>query len=188
MFQRALNCDDRYARHRAALLACLADCCSRPRYAYMLLSLLADIARPDGSAGPLVAQRGGLVPLRDWLGEALGPLADRDRRRRAMTERAQRELTAKGAWPQDPELASARLAEEVRARALASGKANVSRTVSELVRAGLLKRHYQGYRVDHENRGAQRQSVYTLAGQARHLLRAPSAARPASGPQQLGLF
>jgi hypothetical protein len=188
MFQRPISSDDSRARHRADLLACLADSCTRPRYAYMLLSLLADIARPDGSAGPLVSGQGGLVPLRDWLGEALGPLADRDGRRRGVAERAARDLAAKGALPQDPARASALLAEEVRARVLASGKANVSRTVSELVRAGLLKRHYQGYRVDHHNRGAQRQSVYILSGQARLLLRGAPARAQAAAPVQLGLF
>jgi len=34
--------------------------------------------------------------------------------------------------------------------------------VSELVRAGLVKRHYQGFRVDHHNRGAKRQAVYVV--------------------------
>lgn len=53
--------------------------------------------------------------------------------------------------------------EEIKARILRSGRTNVSRAVSDLVRAGLLRRHYQGYRVDHLNRGAQRQAVYTIA-------------------------
>ena len=44
--------------------------------------------------------------------------------------------------------------------------------VSGLVRAGLLKRHYEGYRVDHDNRGAQRQAFYILAGGARSLVSA----------------
>ena len=51
---------------------------------------------------------------------------------------------------------------ELRDRIRVSGMTSVSRAVSELVQAGLLKRHYQGYRVDHENRGAQRQAVYTV--------------------------
>lgn len=33
---------------------------------------------------------------------------------------------------------------------------------SDLVKAGLVRRHYQGYRVDHHNRGAQREAVYTI--------------------------
>jgi len=191
MFDRSAHCDDSQARHRADLLASLAECCSRPRYAYMLLSLLADIARPDGSAGPLVVRRDGPMPLRDWLGEALSPLAQRDGRRRAVEERVARALRQGDETPLDPARAAARLEEEVRSRVLASGKANVSRTVSELVRAGLLRRHYQGYRVDHSNRGAQRQSVYILAGQARHLLSRPMTAGAqgrGAPPSQLSLL
>ena len=79
--------------------------------------------------------------------------------------------------------------DEVRARVRASGKTNLSRAASELVKAGLLKRHYQGYRVDHLNRGAQRQAVYTLTGRARALVGArPTPARPAARPRQGDLF
>ena len=49
--------------------------------------------------------------------------------------------------------------DEIEARILRSGWTNVSRALSDLVRAGLLQRHYQGYRVDHPNRGAQREVV-----------------------------
>jgi hypothetical protein len=42
--------------------------------------------------------------------------------------------------------------------------------VSELVRAGLVRRHYQGYRVDHVNRGAQRNAVYTIVPEVRRAL------------------
>ena len=57
--------------------------------------------------------------------------------------------------------------QEIEARILRSGRTNVSRAVSDLVRAGLLHRHYQGYRVDHPNRGAQREAVYTIAPDVR---------------------
>lgn len=50
------------------------------------------------------------------------------------------------------------------------GRSNVSRAVSDLVRAGLLTRHYQGYEVDHQNRGAQRQVGYTITPEARSAL------------------
>jgi len=66
--------------------------------------------------------------------------------------------------------APAAIDDKVRARVRAAGKANLSRAVTELVKAGLLERHYEGYRVDHKNRGAQRHAVYTLAGSARTLL------------------
>jgi len=176
MFHRTITCDESQARHRADLMALLAERCSRPRYAFMMLSLLADIARADGSAGPVVARGASRIPLRDWLCEALSPLADKDSRRQALASRAARDLKASGAWPDDPELAARCLEEEVKLRVLTSGKTNVSRTVSELVRAGLLKRYYQGYWVDHENRGAQRQAIYTLTGAARLLLRSPGPA------------
>jgi len=173
MFHRPISCNESNARHHADLMALLAQRCSRPRYAFLMLSLLADIARDDGSAGPLVARGDSFIPMRDWLCEALSPLAEKDTRRQGLADRAARDLKARGAWPHDPALAERCLEEEIKLRVLASGKTNVSRTVSELVRAGLLKRHYQGYWVDHENRGAQRQAVYILAGAARLLLRSP---------------
>ena len=58
----------------------------------------------------------------------------------------------------------------VRDRVRRSGRTHVSRAVSELVRAGLVRRHYQGYRVDHYNRGAQRTAVYTLPPETRAAL------------------
>jgi hypothetical protein len=54
-----------------------------------------------------------------------------------------------------PALAEAAVDEEVRERVRTAGKANLSRAVTELANAGLVKRHYQGYRVDPLNRGAQ---------------------------------
>ncbi|EQB12869.1 hypothetical protein [Sphingobium lactosutens] len=152
------------------LLDQLSHCCSRPRYAFMLLTLIADVARPDGSAGPLVKVNEALVPLRDWLCDALTPMGQRDPRRLALVERVREEMEKNGDLtgeaPKDAQI----LSDEVRRRVRASGKTNLSRAASELVKAGLLKRHYQGYRVDHLNRGAQRQAVYTLAGCARALI------------------
>ncbi|EQB10428.1 hypothetical protein L288_03875, partial [Sphingobium quisquiliarum P25] len=63
--------------------------------------------------------------------------------------------------------AERRVEEEVQSRILRSGRTNISRAVSDLVRAGLLRRHYRGYRVDHPNRGAQREAVYTITPEAR---------------------
>lgn len=51
---------------------------------------------------------------------------------------------------------------QVQERLQQSARCGVSRAVSDLVRAGLVHRHYQGYHVDHHNRGAQREVVYTL--------------------------
>src|SRR3546814_15698158 len=69
-----------------------------------------------------------------------------------------------------PEKRRGENAEEMRARIRTAGKGNLSRAVSELMNAGLLRRHYQGYRVDHRNRGGQRHAVYTLIGDALRLV------------------
>jgi hypothetical protein len=81
------------------------------------------------------------------------PVARRDARRLAMMEQVRGEMETEGRLPQDPDLAAQAVAQEVRARVRTSGRSNISRAVSDLVRAGFLRRHYQGYRVDHENRG-----------------------------------
>lgn len=171
------------------LLDQLSHCCSRPRYAFMLLTLIADVARPDGSAGPMVRVGKALVPLRDWLCDALTPMGHRDPRRMALVERVREELRKEERLTGDAAVDEALVLDEVRTRVRASGKTNLSRAASELVKAGLLKRHYQGYRVDHLNRGAQRQAVYTLTGRARVLVGAPrQTATPPARPRQGDLF
>lgn len=62
------------------------------------------------------------------------------------------------------------MADEVRERLRRSDRTNVSRAVSDLVRVGLLRRHYRGYRVDHHNRGAGREAVCTLTAAAKQTL------------------
>jgi hypothetical protein len=151
------------------LLAILADCTPRPRYAFMVLNLIAEVADGSGHAGPEVVRNGAVLTIREWLCDALMPMA-REPRRLALAARVKAELEADGLLPADQRAAGRAVDEEVRSRLRASGKTNVSRAVSDLVRAGLLSRHYQGYRVDHHNRGAQRQAVYTLAPHARRLL------------------
>ena len=66
---------------------------------------------------------------------------------------------------------SATLAEAVRLQARLSGKTNISRAVSDLVRTGLVRRHYQGWRTNHANRGGGRQVVYTVEAEALAALR-----------------
>lgn len=168
------------------LLDQLSHCCSRPRYAFMLLTLIADVARPDGSAGPEVRVGEGLIPLRDWLCDALTPMGHRDPRRMALVERVREELHKGARLSGDNAADEALVQDEVRGRVRASGKTNLSRAVTELVKAGLLKRHYQGYRVDHLNRGAQRQAVYTLIGRARVLAVAPATPRRTVAPPRQG--
>ena len=146
-----------------SLLERLAAVSSRPRYTYMVLNLIAQAAGQSNSAGPYVRENGRVTPVRDWLSDALLPMAQRDFRRRAVVEQVRSDLRAKNLLPPDRDAADRIVADEVRERLLHSGRTNVSRAVSDLVRAGLVHRHYQGYRVDHHNRGAQREAVYTIA-------------------------
>ncbi|WP_347304661.1 hypothetical protein V5740_14150 (plasmid) [Croceibacterium sp. TMG7-5b_MA50] len=155
-----------------AILERLSAACQRPRYCFMVLNLIAEAGGAAGAAGPYVRSDGGDVPVRDWLCDALVPVARRDPRRRAIADRVRRDLALAGALPTDAAEATRVVEAEVRERVRQSGRTNVSRAVSELVRAGLLTRHYQGWRVDHANRGAQRQAVYTLPGPVREALRA----------------
>lgn len=159
----------------AAILDLLTQTCTRPRYNFMILNLIAEASDGTGSAGPHVRDGKRLIPIRDWLTDAMMPVARRDPRRLALAERVRAELERSGAIPADRAAADALIDAEVRLRLRKSGKTNISRAVSELVRAGLLKRHYQGYRVDHHNRGAQRQAVYTLTDDARRALLHPRA-------------
>lgn len=153
-----------------ALIERIALVSKRPRYAFMVLNLIAKAAGTGDSVGPYVRQGEQHVPVRDWLSEALIPLAHRDGRRRAVVEQVRATLLAANRLPADEADAQRLLDREIRLRLLRSGRCNISRAVSDLVRAGLLRRHYQGYRVDHENRGAQREAVYTLTPEARWAL------------------
>lgn len=142
----------------------------RPRYVLLILNLIAKAAGENGSLGPYVKSEADHVPVRDWLCQAMAPLANRDCRRTAMIEAVRSELMARAAVLENSADVALQEEEEVRARILRSGRTNVSRAVSDLVRAGLLHRHYQGYRVDHHNRGAQREAVYTIAPEVRMAL------------------
>ncbi|WP_081215316.1 hypothetical protein [Sphingobium yanoikuyae] len=140
---------------------------NRPRYVLLILNLIAKAAGENGSLGPYVPRGTHQVPVRDWLCQALAPLANRDCRRTAMIAAVRSELAAKTDTSINAEALAQQANEEIEARILRSGRTNVSRAVSDLVRAGLLHRHYQGYRVDHHNRGAQREAVYTIAPDVR---------------------
>ncbi|NML90968.1 hypothetical protein HHL26_18145 [Sphingobium sp. TB-6] len=142
----------------------------RPRYALLVLKLIAQEAGNNGSVGPYIRSAKGRVPVRDWLCQALAPLAHRDCRRRAMIEAVRSGLVSNADSADDPEEMERRLEAEVQSRILRSGRTNVSRVVSDLVRAGLLRRHYQGYRIDHLNRGAQREAVYTITPEVKRAL------------------
>ena len=145
-----------------SILECLSTSCKRPRYAFMVLNLLVEASQRTGSAGPYVLVGDLRVPVRDWLCDALVPVAQRDPRRLSIEGRVRQMLEDACELPLDPDDAQRLVDEMVLERIRISGRTNVSRAVSELVRAGLVKRHYQGFRVDHHNRGAKRQAVYVV--------------------------
>lgn len=149
-----------------SVLERLATISARPRYAFMVLNLIAKAAGASGRAGPFIPDPNGPVPVRDWLCDALTPMAQRRPQRLAIVESVRGELEREGSLPTDAAEAQALIDAEVRHRVRQSGRSNVSRAVSELVRAGFLTRHYQGHRLDHQNRGAQRQAVYTVTREA----------------------
>lgn len=170
----------------SSLLDCLARASSRPRYAFMVLSLIAEVANREGEAGPFIRRSEDQLTLRDFLCDSLAPMGGRDPRRLALTQKIAADLARQRLLPPDPEAAARVIGDEVRKRVRASGKTNLSRAVSELVEAGLLRRYYKGYAIDHENRGGQRHAVYVLCGQSRCLLgHHAAAAPPSSGPYQL---
>ena len=145
-----------------SIIDVIAQVSTRPRYAFMVLNLIARAAGQEGKAGPYVVQQGRAVRLRDWLCDALAPMAARDPKRSALAEQVRVELAEQGQLPADSNAASRLVDQIVLERVRRSGRCNVSRAVSELVRAGLVRRHYEGWRVDHHNRGARREAVYTL--------------------------
>jgi len=171
------------ANETAALLDCLADVSTRPRYAFMVLGLIAQVAGPDGVAGPYVMTGDGPLPLRDWLCDGLAPMGRRDPRRAALAERVREGLRRDGVLANEGEAAERIVEAELRDRVRISGKTNLSRAISELVSAGLIRRHYKGFAVDHINRGGQRLAVYALTGRARCLL-PMSVPSPRSQPQR----
>ena len=91
-------------------------------------------------------------------------------RRLAIAHKVRAKLEQRNELPSDTAAAELLIAAEVQKRIRLSGRTNVSRAVSELVKAGFVQRHYQGYRVDHHNRGAQRQAVYTITDEVRRAL------------------
>lgn len=94
--------------------------------------------------------------------DALAPMAHRDPRRIAFATDVRTEMEASGALPDDEAAASRAIDDEVKCRVRRTGLTHVSRAVSNLVKADLISRHYEGYRVDHHNRGGGRHAVYTL--------------------------
>lgn len=125
------------------------------------VNLIAQAGGPSGQAGPYVICNGGAVCCASGSATLSPPWVIAPKRIR-LAIRVEADLSARGILPVDTDEARRLVDEEVRERVRASGKTNISYAVTELVRAGLVERHYQGYRVDHANRGAQRQAVYAV--------------------------
>lgn len=153
------------------IYAVLAEHSSRPRYAFLVLQLVAEIADGRGQAGPYVQSDGGAVLLRDWLCTQLLPMSEQPGRRNALRARVAAAIAADLTGDADAD--RVRIEAAVEEQVLAVGRANVSRAISDLVRAGLMSRHYAGYATDHVNRGGGRHAVYVVPGKVLRLLGRP---------------
>ena len=156
------------------VVSSIAAVSKRPRFTYMVLTLIMKAADGKGEAGPYVVEAGRRLRIRDWLADAVFAMAQRDPKRIAIVDAVRVELVARGEMPLDPAEAAQVLDEVVRERVKGSSLSSISRAVSELVQAGLVRRYYAGYRVDHENRGAQREAVYVIPDGVRRALRGAS--------------
>jgi hypothetical protein len=169
------------------IYAVLAEISSRPRYAFLILQLVSEIADGRGQAGPFVANAkmpgagtseiAEPVLLRDWLCTQLLPMSEQPARRAALRARVADSL--KDELTGNPLIDEARLDAAVEEQVLAVGRANVSRAISDLVRAGLVSRHYAGYATNHQNRGGGRHAVYVVKPAVLRLLRRPAEVHPA---------
>lgn len=158
------------------IYAVLTDVSARPRYAFLLLQLVAELADERGHAGPFVAYGNGKMLLRDWLGTQLLPMSEQTRRRAAL--RARVEASLKPQLTGNREVDDARIEQAVEEQVLAVGRANVSRAISDLVRGKLMTRHYAGYATNHHNRGGGRHVVYVVEPWVLRLLRRSPEPRP----------
>ena len=167
------------------IYAVLAEVSSRPRYAFLVLQLVAEAADGRGQAGPFVCRDGKPALLRDWLCTQLLPMSEQPARRAAL--RARVAATLKDQLTGDAEHDATRIDAAVEEQVQAVGRANVSRAISDLVRAGLMTRHYAGYATNHKNRGGGRHAVYVVKPGVLALLRKPAPLRrpgtPAANPQ-----
>ena len=158
-----------------AIYAVLAEVSKRPRYAFLVLQLVAEAADGRGQAGPYVFRDGRPALLREWLCGQLLPMSEQQGRRGAL--RARVEVAIKDQLTGDERADAALVDQAVSEQVQMVGRANVSRAISDLVRAGLMSRHYAGYATNHSNRGGGRHAVYVVKPVAMHLLRRPTAER-----------
>ena len=149
----------------------LARASRRPRYAFLVLQLVAEVADGRGQAGPRVMINRQPQLLRDWLCSQLLPLSEQVARRSALRDRVA--VTLADRLTGDPDIDAARLDHAVEEQVHAAIGANVSRAISDLVRAGLMTRFYAGYAANHANRGGGRHAVYVVKPFVLQLLRKP---------------
>lgn len=134
---------------------------SRPRYAFAVLSLLAEQAGPGGKTGPFITDVDQeQLSLREYIGKHLARMSGRDRRRKELERRIRENLQAE--LPDDLFEAQLIVDKAVDERVRATGADNFSRVVGELVKCGFVARHYEGYRTPHSNRGGLRNLVCVL--------------------------
>ncbi len=150
------------------ILSILAKISRRPRYAFLVLQLVAEIADDQGHSGPFVRRGNTVVLLRDWLCSQLLPLSEQNLRRAALRARVAESLADR--LTGDPQLDAITLDEAVDEHVRSAGRTNVSRAISDLVRAGLVSRHYAGFATNHCNRGGGRNAVYVVPFAIRCLL------------------
>jgi hypothetical protein len=151
----------RSATNVGEILESLAMKTSRPRYAFMVLHLLAEKAGPGGKAGPFVIDDDHeRLTLREYIGKRVARMATFDRRRKQLEARVRHELAP--SLPSDMFEAQQIIDEAVAQRARAVNADNFSRVVGELEKVGYLTRFYQGYRKDHCNKGGMRNLVCVL--------------------------
>ena len=166
--------DEKHQLGAPDVVSRIAAVSTRPKFTFLVLSLILKAADGKGTAGPYVMEEGGRVRIRDWLAAAVFTMAQRDPKRLAIVDAARAELEQRGEIPSDPIAAARVLDDVVRERLRNSGLSSISRAVSELVRAELVSRYYAGYRVDHANRGAQREAVYVVREDVHRALRGAS--------------
>ena len=147
----------------------LAEVSTRPRAAFMILTLLAEEAGAEGKAGPFVDDGEERLPLREYIGKRLSRMSGRDRRRKLLEQRVRAELSDE--LPADLFEAQAIVDRHVSQRVRASGADNFSRIVGELEKCGFLSRFYQGYRTNNSNRGGLRHLVCVVDAEISAALR-----------------
>jgi hypothetical protein len=169
-----------------SIVATLAANSSRPRYAFVVLQLVAEVANGQGRAGPFVQRPTGPMGLRDWLCTQLMPMSERNVRRAALCARVAANVAERLVG--NPERDEATITAAVEEQVLSVGRANVSRAISDLVKAGLMSRHYAGYATNHQHRGAGRHAVYVIAPAALAALGKTVPKATSLGPRQGQLF